>query len=339
MSVKRPTINDVAELAGVSKGAVSRAFSGTAKFSPATMARIFQAADQIGWRPSAAARIVNGAPARTIGLIVRRDPGLFQSDYFFASLVSGALSRLSPLHYSLSLAHAENEDDELEAYERSFREGRVDGFVITDLRAGDARFPLLTRMNAPAVVVGNPHADWPLPLVYADIEPATIELLERWIAVGRTRIAYVAGDLGLAHARGRQDLWARVLVDNGLDPSRCAEGAFDPSRAADVTRELMDTGSPPTAILYANDEMAVAGLQALAELGVSVPGDVAVAGIDGIPMAAYTMPPLATVKCDYFRVGQLAVDEFLKRFRGESFDSETLVPVQLELAASSGLSE
>lgn len=336
-TTKRPTISDVAKLAGVSKGAVSRTFSGKANFSESTIARIRAAADELGWRPSAAAQMVNGAPAQTIGMVVRRDPGLFADNGFFPELIAGIQSRLIGERYSLSLTSVSEVEEELEAYESNFREGRIDGFLVADLVEGDQRFELLARLGAPAVVIGRPPEDIAFPLAYPDADAGVTQLLEAWIAAGHERIAHVAGDLRLLNAQRRRDIWAGVLERHGLRTDLCEDGEFSPDLAPAVTRQLMESEEPPTAIFYANDEMAVAGIRALVELGYTIPEDVAVAGVDGIPLGRHLVPSLATVVCGFEELGRVVTDLLLSQLRGGSVPEETLLEGKLTLRESAGL--
>src|ERR1700712_1687079 len=149
----RPTINDVATAAGVSKGAVSFALNGRPGISPDTRKRILEAAEQLGWAPSPRARALSVSKALAVGLVVARPPEILRADAFFPSFIAGLEAALSPRGPAL-LQVAEQADHA--AYRRLVQEGRVDGVFVTDLQVDDARPALLEELGLPAVLIG-PH--------------------------------------------------------------------------------------------------------------------------------------------------------------------------------------
>jgi DNA-binding LacI/PurR family transcriptional regulator len=333
---RRPTIADVAALAGVSKGAVSRAFNGGERISAPTIERINAAASELGWVPSAAARAINGAPARSIGFVLRRPPELLELDPFFAAFLSGVEAVLARQQYSTIIHFVDNAKDERACYERLVAERRVDGFLLNDLRRPDSRFRLLTGLSIPAVVVGTPGRTSPFPSVDSDSSEQIRRLIEHLIAAGHRRIAHVAGAPELLHARTRETLWRRTIEANGLRPGPVVAGDFTASGGAQATRELLRRKPRPTAIFYANDVMAVAGLSVLTERGLRVPDDLMVAGFDDISLASHISPSLSTVRCDYPRLGRTAAELLLTTISGGDVPRRTTLPSELRLRQSTG---
>lgn len=333
---RRPTISDVAALAGVSKGAVSKTFNGGKGISPDTMARIRAAAAELSWMPSTAARAVSGGPARAVGLVMRRPAELLELDPFFPALLSGIESVLSEANYAAVLRFVNDANTERECYAELIGERRVDGFVLTDLRHRDPRFDWLTQLGAAVVVAGSPGRGCPFPSVRTGAAGEIRALVRHLIDNGHRTIAHVAGPPGLRHARRRQQLWAEAVQDGGLTPGPVVVSDFTADGGGRATRELLDHSPRPTAIFYANDLMAIAGMSVLAERGVRVPEDIAVAGFDDISLANYVTPPLTTVHCDYRRMGKVATQMLLAQLRNEEVVQQFTIGAELRLRRSTG---
>lgn len=333
---KRPTIADVAARAGVSKGAVSRSFNGGGRISPQTIERIRTAAVELGWVPHAAARAINGSPAEAIGLVVRRSPDLLERDPFYPTLLAGIEGVLAEHGYAAIVRFVSSPDEERASYRRLIAERRVDGFVINDLRRRETRLRLLTEIGAPAVIVGRPGRRAAFPSIDSDSDDAVRELITTLIEAGHTTIAHVSGPPEFLHAQHRQQLWADTLQQHGLDAARHLSGNFTADGGAEATRELLDSASPPTAIFYANDVMAVAGMSVATSRGLAIPDDLAIAGFDDIILAAYCSPGLTTIRCDYREVGRRSVTLLLDQIDGRESPSRTLVPSQVVIRGSTG---
>ncbi|ADD42996.1 LacI family DNA-binding transcriptional regulator [Stackebrandtia nassauensis] len=330
----RPTIADVAALAGVSKGAVSRAFNGGERISAATIQRIHDAATQLGWVPSAAARAINGAPTQAVGIVVRRPPELLDIDPFFPAFLAGVETVLARHEYATIIRFVEGAKQERACYERMMAERQVDGFLLNDLRRPDFRFRLLSGMGAPAVVVGTPGPSCPYPSVDSDSTPRVRQLIEHLIAMGHRRIAHVTGVPELLHSRARETLWRQTLADHGIEPGPVAVGNFVAAGGAQATRQLLAEPRRPSAIFYGNDVMAVGGMAVLAEHGLRVPEDVAVAGFDDIELASYLTPALSTVHCDYPGLGRAAAEMLLTAIGGTAPSWRVTLPTQVRLRRS-----
>src|SRR6478735_11056444 len=176
----RPTINDVANAAGVSKGAVSFALNGRPGISPDTRRRILETAEQLGWAPSPRARALSVSKALAVGLVVARPPEILRADAFFPSFISGLEAVLSERGHALLLMVAEHDD--AVTYRRLAKEGRVDGVFVTDLQVDDPRPALLAELGLPAVVIGPALADDPTPTLGVDDAPGIRAAVEHLVA-------------------------------------------------------------------------------------------------------------------------------------------------------------
>ena len=307
----RPTINDVARAAGVSKGAVSFAFNQREGLAPETRARIIATARDLGWTPSARARALSVSRALAVGLVMARPPETLRADPFFPSFIAGVEGVLTDRGYSLLLQVVSGHEAEAASYRRLSEEGRVDGVFVTDLHVDDRRPALLAELGLPAVIVGPalPEGFWPA--VGVDDAPGIADAVEHLVALGHTRIAHVAGPQAMVHGRSRRESWAATLRTAALPEGPWVEADFSAEGGSAATRELLDLPDPPTAIVYANDLMAIAGMAVAAGRGIDVPGRLSIAGYEDTELAAHIQPSLTSVSTDVIGWGRAAARRLL----------------------------
>jgi DNA-binding LacI/PurR family transcriptional regulator len=258
--VTRPTIEDIARRAGVSKSAVSFALNNRPGVSPATRERILRVAAEMNWRPHKAARALSGARADAVGLVVARPAQTIGAEPFFGLLLAGLQAGLSARSVALHLMIVEDTAAEIEVYRRWTSERHVDGFVMVDLQHRDRRVPVLEELGMPAVVLGGPSGHGALPSVWADDREAMLSLVDYLAALGHRRIAHVAGDEAFHHTRRR----IRALKDAArrlnLSDAVSVPTDYSDAQGASATRALLAAPRRPTALIFDSDVMAVAGL-------------------------------------------------------------------------------
>jgi DNA-binding LacI/PurR family transcriptional regulator len=294
----------VARRAGVSKGAVSFALNGRPGVAEATRARILEIATELGWKPSTRARALSAQRAFAVGLVMARPARLIGADPFFAPFLAGVETVLATCEYALVLQvvtggrHAE-----AASYRRLVEGGRVDGVFVLDPRRDDHRFALLGELELPAVVVGDVVGPCPLPAVGAG-QPSGVTLaVQHLMELGHTHIAHVSGPPGLASTVLRRTAWREAMQQAGLPPGRVVVGDFTAAGGRRATQRLLTDTSPPTAIVYANDVMAIAGIAAAHDAGLRLPDDLAVVGHDDVMLAAHLTPALTTITQDVPALG------------------------------------
>ncbi|UCM88488.1 LacI family DNA-binding transcriptional regulator [Streptomyces marincola] len=306
----KPTIADVAALAGVSVSAVSKVVNGRDGISPPTRQRVLDAAAKLGWAPSATAVALRGARTRAIGMVAGRSPDVLATDPHFTLLISGIERELAPADHGL-LLHIVGEEPGAEerAYRRLAEERRVDGVILTESRVGDLRFDLLRRLRLPAVLVGAPWRDDPVVAVRAADQDAGVRAAVAHLhGLGHRRISYVSGPQDRVHTVFRRRVFAEAMAEHGLRPGRTLISDFTAQGAVAAMRELLaaDAGERPTAVLFANDTMAVAGMNAARRLGFDVPRDLSVIGYDDLPLGELVFPSLTTIGQDLVQLGRAA---------------------------------
>lgn len=329
MRAARTTINDVAALAGVSRAAVSKAVNGRPGLSASTRERIFSAASALSWSPSPTASALRGSRTRSIGLVISRDPSLLAIDQHFAVVIAGAESVLAPRGYGLQLhLVGEAPADETLAYRQLVRERRVDGFILTESRIADPRFELLAEADVPFVLIGTPWRPQPdVPHVRAAHPEVGLQHLgHHLVSAGHERILYVSGPDDRVHTGYRRDVFTQALLAANGPAPHIISTAFNAEDAARVTREALSGPRRPTAIVFANDTMAVAGMSEAHRMGLGVPADLAVVGHDDLPIGQWVHPRLTTVAQDVRGLGGAAAARLLSSL-DESVD---LVPPVLD---------
>lgn len=323
----RPTIADVAALARVSTTAVSKVFNDRGRISAPTRQRILTAAEKLGWSPSVTAGALRGARTKIFAMVLQRGSDLLESDPYFTELITGMESELAPRGYGL-LIHLVGEDTEAEeeTYRRLAQEGRADGVLLTESRIADPRYQLLRRLGLPAVLVGTPYGDDPVPSVHPHDPAAGVrEAVRHLVHAGHRRIAHLAGPEDKVHTVFRRQVLAQALQDEGAGPADVISTDFTPEAAMWSTERLLDRAKRPTAVLYANDSMAVRGMSTAQRLGYQVPRDLSVVGYDDLPICGWVHPRLSTVRQDVPLAGREAARRLLE-LCGEPVDEPTVQP-------------
>ncbi|MFI6344119.1 LacI family DNA-binding transcriptional regulator [Streptomyces sp. NPDC050560] len=298
MPKQRPTIADIARRAGVSKGAVSYALNDRPGVSPATRAAIKAIAEEIGWRPNSAARALTHARVDTVGLALCRPAHVLGVEPFFMELISGIESELAARDRALLLQVVADPAQEAEVYQRWWGEGRVDGVFLADLREEDPRVERVLELGMPAVVIGDPGAAGPLPAVWSDEAAALRDTVAYLTALGHRSIARVAGLPDLVHTRLRDRAHMALCAELGLAEPVVVHTDYTGDEGAHATRRLISGRARPTAILYDNDLMAVAGLSVAQEMGLDVPGDLSLVAWDDSQLCRVVRPALTALSRD-----------------------------------------
>ncbi|MBT2445414.1 LacI family DNA-binding transcriptional regulator [Streptomyces sp. ISL-36] len=300
----RVTINDVAARAGVSKGAVSMAFNNRPGVSRATRERIFEVARELGWAPHQTARSLSGQRAGIVGLAICRPARLLGLEPFYMEFISGIESVLTERSCSLLLRLVRDLDEEIALYEGWWRGKMIGGAILVDFRQEDPRVPPLRALGLPAVAVGHPSLTGGFPSVWTDDATAAADAVRYLAALGHRRIARVGGPAGLGHSGIRARAFETTMAELGLDGRRQVSTGFAGEEGARATRGLLLTRDRPTAIVYDNDIMAVAGAAVASEMGLVVPDDVSLLAWDDSQLCRLTHPPLSAMSHDVHRFGE-----------------------------------
>ncbi|WP_225978125.1 LacI family DNA-binding transcriptional regulator [Gandjariella thermophila] len=325
------TIDDIAQAAGVSKGAVSYALNGRPGVSEPTRRRILEIAERLGWAPSSAARALSDGRAGALGLVLNRPPRVLGVEPYFMQLIAGIESVLATEGSesgALLLKVVDGVEAELACYRRWWAERRVDGVILMNLRMDDPRIDLVGELGLPAVLLGGPERTGGLPCVWSDDGAAIEEVVEYLFSLGHRRIARVAGPEEFVHTGTRTAAFERTARRLGLRDTRTVHTDYSDEAGARAARRLLASGAPPTALVFDNDLMAAAALGVAAELGRAVPAQVSLVAWDDSALCRLVRPPLTAVRRPIAEHGAAAVRLLLDLLAGgEPRDVETAAPI------------
>jgi LacI family transcriptional regulator len=326
------TIRDVAREAGVSVATVSRALNGTGRVLPDTQARIAEVARALRYAPSGAARSLITRKTDTVGALL---PDLHGE--FFSELIRGIdqAARARGLHLLLSSSH--DDADEAAAALRAMN-GRVDGLIVMSPHADDDFLAHNLPVNLPAVLLNSAVRDAGQRAFAVDNFGGARAMTEHLVASGRRRIAFLGGPQANFEARERERGY-RAGLPAGFQPW-LLEGDFSEEGGQRAAAALLTlpAAERPDAIFAANDIMAIGLLGTLQAGGVRLPGDIALAGFDDIPIARYVSPALTTIHVPIAALGSQALDalaDALERPLGRPGEA-IVMPVQLVVRQSCG---
>jgi LacI family transcriptional regulator, repressor for deo operon, udp, cdd, tsx, nupC, and nupG len=319
-------ISDVAAAAGVSKALVSYALNDRPGVKESTRAHIVETARSMGWTPSLRARGLSVSRAYAIGLVFQTSPEALASDQYYTSLMAGLQSVLSTSQYSLVTEVVDGLEAESSAYRRLAHDGRVDGMVIVDLREDDPRFDLVREAGLAFASLGWPPEPTAMPVLVYDETQAITDVVRHLVGLGHRRIAQVVGPQRNAPARLRRELYQKLFREHDIDDSRWIESDYTAGGGRAATTELLDGADRPTAIVYSNDLMAVAGMSAAFARGLRVPDDISIVGWDDITVSQYLHPALSTVTQHPFDDGRVAATLLLQAIEGQQFTEPVWMP-------------
>ncbi len=293
----RPTIRDIAQATGVSDAAVSFALSGKSGVSEETRQRVVAAAAAVGWHRNAAAQALSVARAGAIGLVIARPPTSVDSESFFLRMIAGIESVINAQSLALVLQIADSVETEMQTYRRWWSERRVDGVVLVDLRVNDPRPALLLELGLPTVLVGGPGPAG-LPTVFIDDLAAMKVIVTHLADRGHRHIAHVAGITDFVHTQRRIDGFKSATAELGLRAESSYLTDYSEQVGAQATEEILALADRPTAIIYDNDVLAMAGIGTLNDHGLRIPEDVAVVAWEDNPLWRATRPQLSALRRD-----------------------------------------
>lgn len=334
---ERPTLEEVAERAGVGRSTVSRVINGSPRVSEFAKEAVRRAVEELGYVPNRAARSLVSGRTDTVALVVSESEERVFAEPFFAGIIRGITSGLADtgLQLLLSMAQSPTEREQLRRY---LSGQHVDGVLLLSLHGDDPLPRQLEATRVPAVRGGRPtrggHAGY---VVDIDNRGGAREAMAHLAARGRRRIATVAGPqdmvAGAHRFAGYRDGLARAgsRFDDGL----VEVGDFSQAGGAAAMTELLARRPDLDAVFAASDLMALGALRVLGEAGRRVPDDVAVVGFDDLDLAQHSDPPLSTVHQPVEEYGRQMARLLLGRIRGEPVEQEVILGTRLVARASS----
>lgn len=308
---KRPTIKQVASLAGVSTQTVSRVMNDRPDVSAETRERVRKVILELGYQPSALARSLIQQRSHTLGVVIAGLKFIGPS-----RTLNGITQVAEEFGYSLLLKELQGfNDNNIEPMLQELISRHADGIVWAVPEIGDNR-----------EWIKNQLADLEIPMVFLTMEPrpdipvVTIDnylggkiAAQHLLEQGYSRTAHVTGPLDWWESRQRMLAWQDVMKEAGrpTQDSHWAEGNWSSASGAKAAEKLFEQFPEMDSIFVANDQMALGVLQVIVQKGLSVPRDIGLVGFDNIPESAYFLPALTTVHQDQYEVARAGVRSLL----------------------------
>ncbi|MER6471527.1 LacI family DNA-binding transcriptional regulator [Streptomyces collinus] len=325
---ERVTMADVARAAGVSSATVSYVLSGKRPVNPQTRAAVEAAITKLGFTVNATARSLRTGRSSLVALIV---PDI--ANPFYAQLAATLQEDLRSLGLHVVVCNTRARRDEEQALLTEAVQQRFAGVVITPFRLKPQDFQPLVEAGMP-IVVSADVSFGPLDLVTPDARTATRQALERVATAQRRRIAMIAGPRDATGGDPRLELLRSLALQFGmaLPHELVVRGEHTREAGAAGFAQLMSRRYRPDAVFCGNDVIAVGALEKAHELGVEIPGDVALIGHDDASFASLVRPQLTTIRYPALEVGRAAARLLTERLHGGR-DVHKTVHVKAEFVA------
>ncbi len=335
---QRTTLKDVAREAGVHTSTASRALNDLTRsvVNADTVARVLDAADRLGYAPHPLARGLRTNQTMTAGIVI---PDV--ENPLFGPIIGGVESALGEDGYSLLIANTERHHPDPDSVIRTLVERRVDGLILATATRDDALLESLMAQEIPIVLVNRTTERVNLPAILGDDYAGIGLAVEHLEALGHVAIGHVAGPLSLSTGRYRHDAFMAWMNKLGLvaDGSNVEEADWfqvDPGYVA--ARKLLQRRPDLTAIVAANDLLALGTYKAIREMGQRVGEDISVTGYNDMPLVDLMEPGLTSVRVPYREMGAEAARRLLLNMRSSSPEvTEVRLTPKLAVRGSTGL--
>ncbi|WP_240617205.1 LacI family DNA-binding transcriptional regulator [Nocardioides speluncae] len=327
--MRPPTLDTVAEAAGVSRATVSRVVNGTARVSPRVHAQVENAIAELGYVPNRAARNLVNRRTDSIALVLREPDATVLADPYLGSMIIAISRALADTTFQLVLVNARN-DSKHGTLADYVRGGHFDGVLLASMHTDDPLPGVLVGSHVPTVVSGRP--EHPIPgLLFVDSDNVGGGRLatEHLVSLGRRRIATIAGPPDMTATPDRLAGFRAALADAALPEGPVAAGDFTHPSGERAMAELLDRAPELDAVFAGNDMMAAGALRTLRARGRRVPDDVAVVGYDDIDLAHHTEPALTTVRQPVDDAARTMVDLLIGQINGEPGGESVVLPNEL----------
>jgi LacI family transcriptional regulator len=336
---KKPTIKDIARVAGVSPTAVSMALNDRPRISPETRKRILRIAKELNYQPNFVARSLVMKRSHTLGVIITTilNP-------FYPELAKGIEDKALELGYNIILCST-NYDLKLEKYYINIlRSKGVDGIIFSSVEMDDPNIKSLIEDRFPFILVNrrihNRLLDRKVDYIVLDNVSGGYMAMEHLCKLGHRRIGIIAGGLNTSTAVERTEGAKKLMKDYSLtfDSNLMMECRFSKETAYQVTKKFLTMENPPTAIFAENDYMALGSREAILDTGLRIPEDMALVGFDDIVPAALKGVEITTVSQKKYEMGSLATKTLIDKIKNgtSSIVHQTILEPELIIRNSCG---
>ncbi|MEM1064827.1 MAG: LacI family DNA-binding transcriptional regulator [Pseudomonadota bacterium] len=321
---------EVAERAGVSRSAVSRVFTPGASVSEKTAEKVRRAADELGYRPNVLARSLMTGRSRMIGLLVA-----YLDNHFYPIVLEQLSSALQARGYHVLVFMASQADPDLDRVAEEILDYQVDGMILASVAMTSDIAARCEASGVPVVLFNRRQGEVGELAVVSDNYAGGRMVAEHLLGLGRTRIAHIAGWSGASTQADREAGFLDGLRAAGATLSARDIGDFRPELAQAAARRMFAGPDRPDAVFVSNDYMAFVVMDVLrSELGLDVPGDVAVASFDDVPTSSWPSYDLTSVRQDASAMVAAATDLIVAKIEGRTAVAPKPLPVELVVRGS-----
>jgi LacI family transcriptional regulator len=323
------TLRDVALEAGVSLSTASCVVNRNKRVSPDLTSRVEAAILKLGYRPNCLARGLRTSQTFTLGLVTSDI-----ANFYYADVARGVEDRAEREGYSLFLCNTDADPRREDRYVQTLRGRQVDGIVFTSIRRDDHSVQQLCEEGFPLVLINRRVEGFPADYVGTDNVRGAVKAVGYLVALGHRRIGFIGGATLSTASLERREGYLKALHQAGLepDPALMPEGDLRQETGYSAGKALLTQENRPTAIFAANDLMAFGVIEAAAELGLDIPGDLSLVGFDDNRVAALHGLQLTTIRQPGYDMGRLAAEILLEKIRAhdkERKPKEFILPCDL----------
>jgi LacI family transcriptional regulator len=319
----RPTLKDVAREAGVHVSTASRALNPATSsvVNPETLKRVVEAAERLGYRPHPLARGLRTNQTMSIGMVI---PDV--ENPLFGPIVAGAESVLVEDGYSLLIGNADRGVEHAEAVIEDMIERHVDGLILATATRDDGQMAMAGSQGIPIVLVNRTVDKGDVPAIVGDDHAGIALAVDHLVSLGHRRIGHVAGPSWVSTGIGRRDAFVAAMERHGLDagPDVIEEAEwYQVEPGANASAALLDRHPDMTAIVAANDLLALGCYRTIRSLGKEVGPDISVTGYNDIPLLDLMQPPMTAVRVPHRQMGAEAASTLLAMIAGTEYHKGT----------------
>ena len=316
----KPTIYDIAKLAGVSTATVSKVFNQTGNISEATRSKVMRISRELNYKPSMVASALAGKNTFSLGLLI---PDLVNP--FFAELARHVEDRAHEQGYNLIICNTDNDLNKETQYIQLLRQKSVDGILVaTGVRDDDALKELINQ-QMPVALVAREMSVLAASTVLVDDFAGGYSAASYLLELGHRRIGVVAESLTVSSSKARVKGYRLALEEAGLtyEEGLLAVSDFSVEGGKAAAAKLLEEA--PTAIFACNDVLAIGAMQAAKEVGLSIPGDLSIVGFDNTILATITDPPMTTIAQPIRAMGHQVVDLIIREIQEDQVVKQRVV--------------
>jgi len=324
----------VAKKARVSYMTVSRVVNNQPNVSQRTRERVLRAIRELSYHPNAAARALSAGQTRNIGMLFPPEEYILARPYF-TELSVKLEQNLSSRGYHLFLGSIRKESEDPSLHQL-IAERKVDGLIIFAPTVDDPSVRMLAAENVAFVAVHGRSRAARYSYVDTDNAAGMELILDHLTGLGHRGIAFVTGRLQEINAQERLATYRKFLKGRGITPDErlLFNGDWSLESGYDAFRALYDKSPRPTAIVFSNDQMALGGIKAAHDRGVSLPDEVSITGYDDIEYASFSSPSLTTIRQPTSDIARIAVDLILERISETAPSRQIILETRLVIRES-----